>query len=84
MTPLPAARVLDQYFLDARSKILDAAAILDRIGRGDGSVAGDARVERLRRAVEALLTAEDGRAERVQQIFSLDYDPEWERPRPRA
>jgi hypothetical protein len=24
-----------------------------------------------------------GRAERVQQIFSLDYDPAWERPQPR-
>jgi hypothetical protein len=24
-----------------------------------------------------------GRAERIQQIFSLDYDPAWERPQPR-
>ena len=34
MNPLPAARALDQYFLEARSKLLDLAAILDRIGRG--------------------------------------------------
>jgi hypothetical protein len=24
-----------------------------------------------------------GRAERVQKVFSLDYDPAWERPQPR-
>jgi len=24
-----------------------------------------------------------GRAERIQKIFSLDYDAEWERPKPR-
>ena len=25
-----------------------------------------------------------GRAERIQQIFSLEYDAEWEKPKPRA
>ena len=84
MTPVPAQQVLDQYFLEARSRILDAAAILDRIGRGDGTVTGDARIARLHRAIEALSTAESGRAERIQRIFSLDYDPDWERPRPQA
>ena len=34
MTPLPATQALDRYFLEARSKLLDLAAILDRIGRG--------------------------------------------------
>jgi hypothetical protein len=33
MTPLPAAKALEAYFLEARCKILDLAAILDRIGR---------------------------------------------------
>ena len=37
MTPLPAARVLDMFFLDARSRLLDLAATLDRLDRGDGS-----------------------------------------------
>ncbi len=37
MTPLPAATALDQFFLDARSKLLEAAAIFDRVARGDGS-----------------------------------------------
>ena len=34
MTPLPAGKALDAFFLEARSKILDVAAILDRIERG--------------------------------------------------
>lgn len=85
MNPLPAAKALDAYFLEARSKILDLAAILDRIGRGKeaAGVAGDPRLARLRQALEVLLDPSGGRAERIQQIFSLEYDPKWERPQPR-
>jgi hypothetical protein len=85
MTPLPAAKALDAYFLEARSKILDLAAILDRIGRGAGAsgVDHDPRMERLRQALEVLHDQSGGRAERIQQIFSLDYDPNWKRPQPR-
>ena len=35
------------------------------------------RLYQLRRAVEALLEPGPGRAETVQQIFSLDYDSGW-------
>jgi hypothetical protein len=85
MTPLPAAQALDAYFLEARSKLLDLAAILDRIGRGReaSGVAEDPRLEKIRRALEVLHDRSGGRAERVQQIFSLDYEPGWERPQPR-
>ena len=85
MTPLPARAALDAYFLEARCKALDLAAILDRLDRGTGpGVADDPRLARLRRAVETLLSAGGNRAERVQEIFSLDYDPAWVRPEPRA
>ena len=83
MTPLPAARALDMFFLDARSRLLDLAATLDRLDRGDGSAAADPRLERIRQALLTLLEAGPGRAERVQQIFSLAYDPAWPRPQPR-
>jgi hypothetical protein len=85
MTPLPAAKALDAYFLEARCKILEVAAILDRIGRGrDAStVDHDPRVARIREALEVLADHSGGRAERIQKIFSLDYDAEWERPKPR-
>jgi hypothetical protein len=85
MTPLPAAKALDNYFLEARAKLLDLAAILDRIGRGSGcnGVGDDPRLERIRQALEVLHDRSGGRAERIQKIFSLDYDATWEKPTPR-
>lgn len=85
MTPLPAGAALDQFFLDARSRLLETAAIFDRIGRGSGAddIAGDPRAVKLRQAVEVLLGAAPNKAELLQQLFSLAYDPEWKRPAPR-
>jgi hypothetical protein len=85
MNPLPAARALDQYFLEARSKLLDLAATLDRIGRGDDSSTAnaDGRVARINRALEVLRADAPNKAELIQQIFSLEYDPNWKRPKPR-
>ncbi len=83
MSPLPASRALEQFFLDARCRLLDIAATLDRIDRGDGSVEPDPRMKRIHQAIEALLDEKGGRAERIQKIFSLDYDPNWKKPSPR-
>ena len=57
MTALPATAALDAYFLEARCKLLDLAAILDRIGRGTdaGAVAADPRLTRIRTAIQSLL-----------------------------
>ena len=85
MNPLPAPAALDAYFLEARSKLLDLAAILDRIGRGAGGreLEKDPRLANICQALEVLRDESCGRAERIQRIFSLDYDPNWERPKPR-
>ncbi len=85
MTPLPATKALDAYFLEARARLLDLAAILDRIGRGAGAAgaADDPRLARIREALGVLADQSGARAERVQKIFSLDYDPGWEKPQPR-
>jgi hypothetical protein len=85
ISPLAAAKALDAYFFEARAKLLDVAAILDRIGRGAGrtGVDGDPRLARIRQALEVLHDQSGGRAERIQRIFSLDYDPAWEKPKPR-
>ncbi len=82
-TPLPADKALDAYFLEARCRLLDLAAILDRINRGGADLAADPRVQRIRQAVEVLHDPSGGRAERIQQIFSREYSPTWERPQPR-
>jgi hypothetical protein len=85
MSPLPAPQALDQFFLEARCRLLDLAAILDRIGRGDGATAAvaDQRMDRIRKALAVLSGPGGARAERIQQLFSLDYDPEWKKPQPR-
>ncbi len=84
MTPLSSRTALDSFFLEARCKLLDLAAILDRIDRGGGSeVEKDPRLANIRQALEILRDESAGRAERIQRIFSLDYDSSWERPQPR-
>ena len=81
-TVMPAGAVLDRYFLEMRAKVLDVAAALDRIERGEGAarVAGDERLVKLRKAVGILLDDEPDRAERVLTVFSDPYDPDWPRP----
>jgi hypothetical protein len=84
-SPLPAPRALDQFFLEARCKLLDLAAIFDRIGRGAGArkAGADLRWLKIQEALEVLRDESGGRAERIQKVFSLDYDPDWKRPQPR-
>jgi hypothetical protein len=82
-TPAPSRRsksdVLNRDFLEVRGRVLELAAALDRIDRAgrSGVETPDHRVTQLRQALEALLDPEPGRAETVQRIFSLDYDPDW-------
>jgi hypothetical protein len=85
VSPLPAAKALDTYFLEARAKLLELAATLDRIGRGAGAAdaQADPRLHKIRQALEVLHDPSGGRAERIQQIFSREYDPSWQRPQPR-
>jgi hypothetical protein len=86
MTPLSADQALDRHFLEARSKILDLAAILDRIDRGQGAARTrqDPRAQKLQEALTILQKKDDGlRAEQVQLLFSLAYDAGWEKPQPR-
>jgi len=86
VNPLPAPKALESFFLEARCKLLDVAAILDRINRGREAgevLANDPRLEKIRKALEVLHDQSGGRAERIQQIFSLEYDPSWDKPKPR-
>ena len=73
-----ASDVLEREFLSLRGKIIEVAATLDRIGRA-GGVCDDPRVEQIRRSLELMSRPRDtaDRAEQVQLIFSLPYDPQW-------
>jgi len=76
---LSASEILNRYFLDTRSRVLDVAAALDRIQRASGAeaVKNDARLAKLQEAIRVLTDGRPDRAERVQQVFSLTYDPKW-------
>ncbi|WP_435018899.1 hypothetical protein TA3x_000889 [Tundrisphaera sp. TA3] len=79
-TPRDVAAVLNRDFLETRGKILELAAALDRLDRApthSGDSPPDRRIGQLRQAIEALLEPGPGRAETVQRLFSLDYDPGW-------
>ncbi len=71
-------QILDCEFLQIRAKILEVGAALDRVDRADGDVSGDQRMQLLRDAIE--LVASDGphRAERIQLLFSREYDEAWQ------
>lgn len=56
-------QVVDLYFMEARSKLLDLAAFLDRVDRGTGDA--DFRVEAFREALKRLDGEAPHRAERV-------------------
>jgi hypothetical protein len=85
ITPLPADQVLDRYFLEARARLLDVAAILDRIDRGEDAprLAQDPRMLKIQEALTLLQKSGGSRAESIQLLFSLAYDAGWEKPQPR-
>lgn len=80
--PSAAQAVLDREFLEMRARVLELAAALDRLDRAGGPPTSDPRVGSLRQALDALRQSNpDGgdanRAERVQLIFSRQYDAAW-------
>jgi hypothetical protein len=75
--PTTAAALLDREFLTIRAKLIEIAAALDRVDRGEGSVADDARLGQIRQSLEVLAGSHPNRAERVQMLFSLPYDEQW-------
>ena len=70
--------ILDLYFMDARSKLIDIAAFLDRVDRAEGEP--DFRLAAFRKALEELRRNEPQRAKGV--LMSLS-DPTTE-PIPKA
>lgn len=62
------AQVLDLYFMDARCKLIELAAFLDRVDRGTGSA--DFRLTAFRDALRHLSQGEPGRAESVLRTLS--------------
>lgn len=77
-----ADQILDDDFLEVRAKLLQVAAVLDRIDRscdehGGLSSASRSRRAKLDEAVRLLLSEGPDRAERLQRLFSRAYESDW-------
>lgn len=66
---LTKSQVLDRYYLDVRSKIVETAATLDRHDRMDGQ--GDDRIEQLYQALRLLADSRDSEPNRCEQILNF-------------
>ena len=71
-SPKTARELLDLYFLDARSMLLETAAIFDRIQRAPGGAEAmsDPRIETLIQACNILKTGQPNRAEAFLTLLS--------------
>lgn len=72
-------QILEREFLDIRAKILEVAAALDRIDRGEGDVNSDSRMQLIANAISIIASEQPDpiRAEKIQLLFSLEYDDNW-------
>lgn len=67
-TPPQSVNLADLGFMDARSKLIDLAAFLDRVQRAGQE--GDFRVQALKRAIGLLALEQPSRAREVLLSFS--------------
>ena len=77
LKPMSAAKVLEREFLEIRANILVLAAAFDRLDRGPGSVQADPRMKLIDEGLAILRSPDPDRAERVQLLFSRQYDQNW-------
>ena len=71
-TPLTPRELVDEYFIENRTRLLEIAAFLDRLDRADPAYA--TQDFRMKAFTEALTTAA-GKGTRVDQIQLLLSDP---------
>ena len=81
-TEWPAGAIFDESFLEVRAKLLEVAAVLDRIDRAAESgepldPEHEHRLEKVQQAIRILLSEGPDRASRLQLLFSREYEPQW-------
>jgi hypothetical protein len=70
--PLTTSRIIDEYFIENRTRLLDLAAYLDRLSRSaDGQPAGeDFRMQAFEKALRVLSSNDPAKVDQIQLIFS--------------
>jgi hypothetical protein len=70
-SPMTRRQLVDEYFIENRTKLLDLAAFLDRLDRAGGaSGERDFRMQAFHEALHALCGDAPSRITQVQMIFS--------------
>ena len=74
-----AEQILDREFLEIRAKILEVAAALDRLERADGDISNDPRMKLISDGIKLIADThtDAARAEKIQLLFSREYDANW-------
>jgi alanine-alpha-ketoisovalerate/valine-pyruvate aminotransferase len=67
---LPRKRLLDEYFIENRTKLLDIAAFMDRLDRAAGDEQSDFRLHAFIEALELLAGSKTSRVQAIQMLFS--------------
>ncbi len=67
-----AEELLDMYYLDMRSALLETAATLDRLERAEGytKIKDDKRLEKIKHSLELIKTETGNRAEKFLEYYS--------------
>lgn len=76
--PLATQQIIDEYFIENRTRLLDIAAFLDRLDRSADGVPAtdDFRMQAFARALHVLTSPEAGKIDQVQLVFSdLSKEP---------
>lgn len=75
-----AKQQLEREYLEIRARILELAACMDRLDRADGAdeLPSAPTYQRLIQGLKIVIDSKPDRAERVQLLFSREYDPAWQ------
>jgi len=70
-SPLGPTAMIDEYFIENRTRLLEIAAFLDRLDRTDPSIAGrDFRLRVFREALRVLSSEQPDRLLHIQMLLS--------------
>lgn len=73
-SPKNAEELLELYFLQARSCLLETAAIMDRLGRAKGGkeILKSPKVDKLRKCCELISAEGENRTARILNMLSVE------------
>lgn len=73
-SPLTAKELMDMYYLDMRSAILETAAMFDRIERASGGAEAlrDIRIHNILKGCEIIKNSSKTRAEDILNLLSVE------------